>query len=61
MWKASATMPTLAPTPLPKTNSLNRKPLKGTLKTCDKDAEVSSPQLMASGGGGKGEEQLSSI
>lgn len=50
-WKASVTMPTLTPTPLPKTNSLNRKPLKGTLKKCNKNDEVSSAQLMASGGG----------
>jgi hypothetical protein len=28
-------------------NSLDRKPLKKTIKNCDKDAEVSFPQLMA--------------
>lgn len=45
--------------PPQKSNSLNRKPSKRTLKKCDKDAEVGAPQLMVSGRGAGG--GLSSI
>lgn len=34
-----------------KRSSLDRKPLERILKSCDRGAEVSSSQLMASGGG----------
>lgn len=56
MWKTSGT-PLIPHNPsLPKGNSLEQKPLKRTLQKCgEKDAEVSSPKLMASseGAGGK--------
>jgi hypothetical protein len=43
----------------PKSSSLNRKPSTGTPKKFDKDAKLSSPQLMLSGGHAGGEEFIS--
>lgn len=43
-----------------KSNGLDRKLLRRMLKRCDKDTDVSSPLLMASGGG-IGRKGLSSV
>lgn len=41
-------------TPPKEGNTLNRKPLKRTARKCNEDAEVGSPQLVASGRGTRG-------
>lgn len=48
-YEASLTTPTACTSSTKESNSLDRKLLKRTLKNCDRDAEASSPQLLASG------------